>query len=151
MFETYFIIISAFIATSLAQIVKPLFGIRKYKKLDLTLVFASGRFPSSHSAGVCALVTSVALMEGFSSTYFAIALVFAVIVMYDAMNVRYYAGKNISLTQQIIKDLLHHDFKLDDPIYVENIKQILGHERLEVFGGLVCGILVSLSLYFFVY
>ena len=70
---------------------------------------------------------------------FAVTAVFAFIVMYDACHVRYYSGKNIELTQQLIKDLKDMEVQLDNPIYEEQLKSVLGHRFVEVLGGFVVG------------
>ena len=66
----------------------------------------------------------------------------------DATNVRYYAGKNIQLTKQLISDLeTLKGLKFSDPIYHEKIKSVLGHKFIEVLGGILLGILVALILF----
>lgn len=73
----------------------------------------------------------------------------AVIVIYDAANVRYYSGQNIRVTQQLVKDVqenLHTEF--DDPIYQTKLKEVLGHKWKEIFGGLVLGIMIALIFHF---
>ena len=78
--------------------------------------------------------------------------VFAFIVIYDAVNVRYYAGKNIQLTKQLIEDLeANTQLRFHDPIYDEKIKDVLGHRFVEALGGIFLGILVSTVFYFFVF
>ena len=67
-------------------------------------MYSKRRFPSSHSSTVTALSISIGLSEGFDSALFAITCVFSFIVVYDAANVRYYAGKNIQLTKQLISE-----------------------------------------------
>ena len=72
--------------------------------------------------------------------------IYSMIIMYDAANVRYYSGKNIELTKQLIEDLSNSsDFliKLTHPIYSEELKKILGHSWFEVFSGAVLGLLFS--------
>ena len=55
--------------------------------------------------------------------------------MYDACHVRYYSGKNIELTQQLVKDLREMTgLRFDDPIYQEKLKNVLGHKFVEVIG-----------------
>ncbi len=136
----YYIISCGVFGLVVAQILKPFFGLLRHRKFDLVIVTASGGFPSSHTSFVVATTTAIALKDGLSSSTFALAVVVSMIIMYDAMNVRYYAGKNIELTQQIIRDLRKHEFKLDNPLYINNLKEILGHERLEVLGGFILGI-----------
>ncbi|MEG0580262.1 MAG: divergent PAP2 family protein, partial [Niameybacter sp.] len=110
---------------------------------------ACGGFPSSHTATVVALSTAVALVEGITSSLFAVTTIFSFIVIYDAVNVRYYAGKNIQLTKQLIFDLeASSEVEFSDPIYFEKIKEVLGHRLIEVFGGFVLGVLETLIFYY---
>lgn len=138
--SNYYVLSCGVFGLVVAQLLKPFFGIFKFKKFDLLQISASGGFPSSHTSFIIATTTAIARVDGLSSSMFALAIVLSVIIMYDAMNVRYYAGKNIELTQQIIRDLKEHQFKLDNPLYINNLKEILGHERLEVLGGFILGI-----------
>ncbi len=136
------------ISLAVAQLSKPFFNLIIYKRWDRRLIFASGSFPSSHTSTVTALTLSVGLKEHFSSTLFAVTLVFSLIIAYDAMNVRYYSGKNIEITQKLIDDLKEVTvINLDDPIYQTRMKAVLGHKLTEVLGGISVGILVSSVLY----
>ncbi len=144
--NNYFYLSCAILGLVSAQVLKPIFSLIINRKFDLSLIYASGSFPSSHTSLVVSLALAIGLREGFNSAVFAVALVFTMVVMYDAMNVRFYAGRNIALTKQIIEDLRKQQFKLDNPIYIESLKDILGHERLEVFAGFILGIIIPLLL-----
>lgn len=136
---------------ALAQVLKPFLYYLYYKKWKWSLLFDSGGLPSSHSSMVSALVLSVGLLENFSSTIFAVTVVFAFITMYDAANVRYYAGQNIQVTRKLIRDLKSADFveeDFEDPIYDMPIKEILGHKWFEVFTGAGLGLLIAGISYF---
>jgi len=138
------------IAVASAQFVKPFFYYLKNKKFDWIIVIASGGYPSSHTAGVVALATAVGLSESVNSTIFAVTLAFSIVVAYDAANVRYYAGQNIKITQQLIKDIQTlTNSKFDDPIYLTKVKEVLGHKWFEVIGGALHGLLVALVIYYF--
>ncbi len=140
---------SAILSALLAQLLKPIIYYFKTKKWNLHLVIDSGGMPSSHTALVSALALSVGLQEAFSSTIFAVTLVLAVIVIYDAANVRYYSGQNIKVTQQLVKDVqenLHTEF--DDPIYQIKLKDVLGHKWMEVIAGLLLGALIALVFHY---
>lgn len=129
-----------------AQGLKPFIMLIKTRKFSSKYAFSSGGYPSAHSAGVTALALSSGIKEGFNSTPFAIAAVLAVIVIYDSFNVRWYAGRNIKLTKQIIKDLRDAVDK-KDPIYEEQIKDALGHTKLEIITGILLGVVVALVVY----
>lgn len=141
-------LVAALLANVLAQVLKPVVLYMRTKKFDMHQCIACGGFPSSHSSTVTGLTVAIGLSEGFDSTYFAITCIFSFIVIYDATNVRYYAGRNIQLTKQLISDLeAMKGLKFSDPIYQEKIKSVLGHKFVEVIGGIVLGALVSLFLY----
>lgn len=139
---------AALIANVVAQILKPFVLYLRTQKFDVHQCIACGGFPSSHSSTVSALTVAIGLSEGFDSTFFAITCVFSFIVIYDATNVRYYAGRNIQLTKQLISDLeTLKGLKFSDPIYQEKIKSVLGHKFIEVIGGILLGVVVALVLY----
>ncbi len=146
--ENIYPITAAILANLLAQVLKPYFLYRKTKRFDIHQTIASGGFPSSHSSTVTALSTAIALQQGIESTYFAISLIFSIIVIYDAVNVRYYAGKNIQLTKQLVSDLEKiNQTTFDNPIYHEKIKTVLGHKLIEVIGGIGLGLIIALLIY----
>jgi len=95
--------------------------------------------PSAHSASVSGLATSVGIIQGFGSAIFAIALCLAIIVMFDASTVRRAAGLQAMLLNEMVDEL----FK-DHHFSQRKLKELLGHTRLEVFMGMVMGILVGM-------
>lgn len=140
---------SFMIAVVVAQGAKPFVKYLHTHKFDWRLLFASGGFPSSHTAGVAAMTLAVGIAEHFDSTIFAVSLAVAIIVSYDAANVRYYAGKNITVTKRIIKDLHAENLiSADEPLYYEKIKDVLGHKWSEVLGGCILGLFISILLYY---
>lgn len=147
MLYTFYPLIAALLSNILAQLFKPVSKYLKTGKWDFYQILAAGGFPSSHTSTMAGLTVSLGFKDGFDSSTFFIALILTGIIMYDAMNVRLYAGKHIALTQKLINDLKDlQTLKLDDPIYLTRLKDILGHERIEVFGGLVLGAFVALVL-----
>lgn len=140
-------LVTALLSNILAQVLKTVVYYYRTGKWDFHWVIASGGFPSSHSSTVTALSLSIGIQEGFDSAIFAVTTIFSFIVMYDACHVRYYSGKNIELTQQLIKDLREMTgLHFDDPIYQEKLKNVLGHKFVEVIGGFVVGLAVPLIL-----
>jgi len=140
-------LVSFLVSLLIAQAVKPFIMLFKTGDFRWSYLIASGGYPSSHSASVVSLCLSTGLKEGFDSTYFAITIAIMVIVLFDAVNVRYYSGRNISLTQQLVEDL-KYIIEMEDPIYDEKFKEVLGHTKLELVAGVLLGIVVSLVLYF---
>lgn len=100
----------------------------------------SGGMPSSHSATVAALATGVGLETGLDSTLFAVTMIFALIVMYDATGIRRAAGQQAELLNDLVEELrtvLHEGFKPTP------LKELLGHTYLEVLMGAILGVLVA--------
>ena len=81
------------LAAFFAQVIKFFIFTIKARKVNFKIFTTTGGMPSSHSAGVMGLATSVGIIEGFDSVFFAIAIGFALITMYDAAGVRRAAGK----------------------------------------------------------
>lgn len=151
MISSWYTIISAVSSIILAQALKPLIHYLFNGEWEWRLILTSGGFPSSHTAGVSACTLAVGLSENFSSNLFAVTLVFSLVIAYDAMNVRYYAGQNIQITRQLIKDITElSQIKLDDPIYFTKMKSVLGHKGFEVIGGIILGLAVAAILFLFV-
>ena len=145
--SSLYALVTALLSNILAQVLKTVVYYYRTGKWDLHWVIASGGFPSSHSSTVTALSLSIGIQEGFDSAIFAVTTIFSFIVMYDACHVRYYSGKNIELTQQLVKDLREMTgLHFDDPIYQEKLKNVLGHKFVEVIGGFVVGLAVPLIL-----
>lgn len=147
--RTYYPLISALVANMMAQLLKPLFHYIRTGEKKWSLMIESGGFPSSHTSMVVGLTISLAIQNGFDSTAFFISAVFSLIIIYDAANVRYYAGQNIIVTKQLIKDIeMLTQHKLRDPIYLMKLKSVLGHKWVELLGGFVLGILIPWTIYF---
>ena len=126
----------------IAQIIKVITVFITEKRIAWDRVASTGGMPSSHSAGVVALATSIGLMDGFNSSLFALSAGVALIVMYDATGVRRAAGLHAEYLNQIVKEL-SHIFKQDGQEQ-KALKTLLGHTYLQVGAGLVQGIIVAL-------
>lgn len=128
------ILISSILAWFLAQVLKTLINFLSTKEFNPERLFGSGGMPSSHSSTVCALVTAVAIRFGFDTYEFAMAAVFAIVVMYDAMNVRREAGKHARWIN-LITTTLQPDIPFES-----KFKEYLGHTPLQVLMGALLGI-----------
>jgi len=130
---------------TVAQLAKMLICLVESHRLDFRYLASTGGMPSAHTALVSALTTAIGLTEGFSSPLFALSFIFASVVMFDAQTVRAASGKQARLLNQIVDELFkeHHlsDVKL---------KELLGHTRLEVFFGMLTGMVTTLALFRFV-
>ncbi|GFQ05098.1 uncharacterized membrane protein yuid [Phtheirospermum japonicum] len=105
-------------------------------------MLGSGGMPSSHSATVTALATAIGLEEGAGGASFAIAVVLACVVMYDATGIRLHAGRQAELLNQIVCEL-----PPEHPVAnVRPLRDSLGHTPLQVAAGALLGCIVAFLL-----
>ena len=131
---------SPFCAWITAQVTKMLCGFLRTQKLDFfSYLVSTGGMPSAHSAMITGLAASVGITHGFGSTLFCIALATALVVMFDAATVRRASGLQARLLNEIVDELFkQHRFS------ERKLAELLGHTRLEVFMGMIIGILVAM-------
>ena len=130
--------VAAMIAWFGAQGFKVLYTVFKFKKFDLERLMGSGGMPSSHTSSIVAATFSIGNNYGFDHPSFGLGVVVSFIIMYDAAGVRMAAGKQAKVIKMIIKEVGEHRFTID-----EELKELLGHTYLEVFVGMVLGILIG--------
>ncbi|NEQ21094.1 MAG: divergent PAP2 family protein [Microcoleus sp. SIO2G3] len=133
------VLLVAIIACLVAQLSKLLVELTKNRKFNLRVLVTTGGMPSAHSALVSALAAGVGQTVGWASAEFAIAVLFAVIVMYDAAGVRQAAGKQARILNQIIDELFTEGKEFNE----DRLKELLGHTPFQVIVGLVLGIAIS--------
>lgn len=148
-----FPLVAALIGIAFAQFIKVPIHLIVTREFAPGLIFGTGSMPSSHSAAVCALTTAVGLMEGVSSVFFAIALIFSVIIMFDATGIRREAGEHAVILNHLVQDFQTFiDEAQDWPTKeryekIEELKTLLGHKPIEVFVGALTGIAIAFALY----
>ena len=114
------------------------------KKLDLRRFFGDGGMPSSHSAIVASVATATGLQCGWDSPLFAIAAVFALIVMHDAMGVRQETGKQAKVINNMLK--LLESMGRGELTPEETLKEFVGHTGRQVMVGAISGIVTALIM-----
>ncbi len=132
------IFIIAFVSWFLAQILKVIITFIVERKIAFDRMIGSGGMPSSHTASVMGLSTAVGLIHGWDTPLYAVALMFSLIVMYDASNVRRNVGIHATLLNTIIEDFYTKHY-----VEQEKLVELIGHTPLQVFMGAVLGILVA--------
>ncbi|MEQ8541111.1 MAG: divergent PAP2 family protein [Coleofasciculus sp. D1-CHI-01] len=133
------VLLVALIACLVAQLLKLLVELTKDRKFNLRTLVTTGGMPSAHSALVTALAAGVGQTMGWASPDFAIATIFAVIVMYDAAGVRQAAGKQARILNQIIDELFQEGKQFNE----DRLKELLGHTPFQVIVGSILGVLIS--------
>ncbi|MGL4608684.1 MAG: divergent PAP2 family protein [Trueperaceae bacterium] len=132
---------AALSATALAQVVKILLVAITERRWAFERALETGGMPSSHSAAVAALATSMGMIHGFHSPYFAMSAVFGFIVMYDATGIRRASGMQAELINRLVKELSH---LFSDGFQANSLKTLLGHTYPQVLVGALLGVMVGL-------
>lgn len=125
-------ILSPILAMLLVQVLKVLFILLTERRWVIKRLTETGGMPSSHAATVTALCTSIGLAHGVRSAYFAIALVFGIIVVYDAAGVRRAAGRHAEILNELVKEFSH---LFNDEERPRALKTLLGHTYPQVLVG----------------
>ena len=134
---------AAIISWALAQVLKIFTEFYRSKKIVWTRLIGAGGMPSSHTAFVVAMATSVGKVCSVYSPEFAIALCSTLVVMYDAAGVRRAAGEQA----KVLNYMMDHwkNFSTTSPEMFENdLKELLGHTPLQVLMGAILGLGVGL-------
>lgn len=134
------VIVTCILAWFIAQLIKVILTLITSKKVDFRRFVGSGGFPSSHASFVTSLATAVGLINGFDGAEFAISVVLALVVMYDAAGVRRAAGQQARILNKIVEEWEHKDLTHTD----KRLKELLGHTPKEVFAGAILGIIIAL-------
>ena len=132
-----------FVALFSAQALKVIISLFTEKRLNFRKFLDTGSMHSSHTSSVVSLTTAIGIKEGLQSSLFALSVVFAVVVMYDATGVRRAAGKQASVLNKIVSNIKKRE---GYTIIEENLKEFLGHTQLEVLGGAVLGVAIALIM-----
>lgn len=130
---------SAFFGWMTAQSIKILIALIKTKKFDCRYYMSTGGMPSAHSASVSALATAIGLGAGWNQPITVLAILFAMITMFDASTVRKAAGEQAKIINEIVEQ-----FFSQHKVSEAKLKELLGHTRLEVFMGMILGIIVAM-------
>lgn len=143
-FVTNYYLVAAFTGWLVAQILKVFTGVFKLQEFSLkAMFFGTGGMPSSHTSAACALCTACAIKDGLGSVTVAITGVLAMIVMIDAAGVRNETGKQSKALNMILGEMFS-----TDPQHADlHFKELIGHSPLQVFFGMVTGIVTASLLY----
>src|ERR1700730_3905234 len=129
----------ALLAWVIAQALKVAWTSARERRLNLRVLAENGGMPSSQPAIVMALTSAIGRLNGVTSATFAIALIFSVVVMYDAQGVRRAAGRQAAVLNRLVDDMFSlRQFKDD------RLRELLGHTPFEVLVGAALGVAVGL-------
>ncbi len=130
-----------------AGILKVIIELIINKKLSVSRLLGSGGMPSSHTSTVVSLVIAVGYDCGLNTVQFAIVVIFAIIVIHDAVGVRQETGKQAQILNQIMFDTSI----FDDLDFEKRLKEYIGHTPFQVLVGAIVGVVVSIIAIRFLY
>ncbi len=134
------IFVSAALGWLVAQVLKTLIHLIITKQFLMERMVGGGGMPSSHSATVCALATSTGIKYGGGSFEFAVTMMVAIIVMYDAMGVRRETGRQGRVLNEMMEVLMNMGKRISAE---ERLKEFVGHTPLQVLMGAILGIIIA--------
>ena len=120
------------------QLFKVVWDLIATKKFNFKRILGAGGMPSSHTAVVMSLAVLIGKEQGFNSSFFALSMIFAFVVMYDAAGVRRAAGKQARLLNKIVETPGLSNLEVQ-----ERLVEVLGHTPFQVIVGAIVGIVVG--------
>ena len=131
-----------------AQLLKTIIYLLKAKSKNTRdtleiMIWRTGGMPSSHSAMVSAMAASVAFVEGINTSLFVITVMFALIIIRDALGVRRSSG-----IQARVLNWLGRQAAEKLKIEYHPVKEVTGHSPLEVIVGMLLGIIIAAAFCF---
>ncbi|MBU0571756.1 MAG: divergent PAP2 family protein [Candidatus Omnitrophica bacterium] len=136
------VFVTTFMGWFVAQMIKVIIGVIREKRFNFKWFVGTGGMPSSHASGVAALAASVGIQEGVGTAIFAMASMFAVVVICDAQGVRRATGKQAEVLNKIVDDIYWHKRVQD-----ARLKELVGHTPVQVFFGIFLGLIVAFVSY----
>lgn len=131
-------LITPFLIWFCIQTFKVFYDLIVTKKFNFKRILGAGGMPSSHSAVVTCLATMIGKSQGLDSPVFALSVVFAFVVMYDAAGIRRAAGKQAKLLNKIIETPGLTSIQVS-----ERLVEVLGHTPTQVIVGAIIGIIAG--------
>ena len=133
------VLIAALLAWAVAQGLKMPIEYARTRRWNWVLLLRAGGMPSSHSSLVTALAHGIGLSVGYDSVMFALAVVVAMVVIYDATGIRSQSGLQAEAINVLVRDLLKgHTLR-----HEKQLREVLGHSPLEAIVGLCLGLAVA--------
>lgn len=140
-FEQYKYLIVPFSVWFFIQLFKVIWDLVVTHKFNFKRILGAGGMPSSHSAVVTSLAAMIGKSQGTTSPIFALSVIFAFVVMYDAAGIRRAAGKQAKLLNKLIETP-----GLSNVQVQEKLVEVLGHTPTQVIVGAIIGVIVGIIL-----
>lgn len=141
-----YVLTTAITAALMAQLIKVLLNLFIFHRFIAERMWGAGGMPSSHSATVCAMVVATGRYCGTNSTLFALATLFSIIVMYDAMGVRYETGEQAKIINRLFREWIDQESEVFSFLGDKKLKEMVGHTPIEVVSGAALGIALGFAM-----
>ena len=132
------LLIAALLALLIAQFAKGVIGLIRERRFNFHYIAGAGGMPSSHAAFVTALATAAGRQLGLASPVFAVSVVLASVVMYDAAGVR----RAVSIQARILNQIMA-DYFDNKGIQQQRLRELIGHTPFQVLVGAILGIAIG--------
>lgn len=113
------------------------------REAAVVFLWRTGGMPSSHSAAVAGLITSIGFLEGVDTTLFIVTLFFGLIVIRDALGVRRASGLQAKSLNKLGEEL-----KKTAGLNFIPVKEVNGHSPAEVTVGILLGFFIGLAFFY---
>jgi len=133
------ILMTALSAWVIAQTIKVITGVIRQRRFDFRWFVGTGGMPSAHATGASCLATAIGLEYGFNSVHFALAVSFAIVVMFDAQGVRRATGRQARILNKLMDDIYWQG-----RIQENRLRELIGHTPVEVIVGFLLGVIIAL-------
>ena len=127
-------------AWAIAQIIKAVIGLWREHQFSWSYFVSSGGMPSSHSATVSALATSIGLIYGINNPAFPISAILALVVMYDAAGVRRAVSRQAFILNRLMRELRQQRPREE---LGKDLMELVGHSPFQVFIGMALGVIIA--------
>ena len=128
----------------IAQILKSIISAIVNKKFSFDRLVGDGGMPSGHSATVTSLAIMCGFVNGFDSAVFGLAMIFAIVVMHDALGVRRETGKQAVSIIKMAKMLNDYFSEQNEYIKTDKLKVLVGHTPWQVVCGAALGTVIAI-------
>lgn len=129
-------VLSIVIAWTFVNVLKPILTWIREKRISLKTIFTNGGMPSGHTVSVTSLACALYLEAGFS-TIFVFGVIFALLIIYDALRVRTIIGQQSHIINQLMEN---------EPGF-EKLDEQVGHKASEVVASIILGIVIPILVY----
>lgn len=147
--ESLYVFLAFVLGWFVAQVLKLIFFIIKKRGKTtfhdvMYYMVKSGGMPSGHTASFTAVTMTIGYISGFTSTIFALAVCNTLIIVYDAINVRYSVGEHGKVLNKLIDEK-----NKGEGSKIKRLRVVEGHTVAEAAMGFLLGVSIATMIKIF--